>query len=86
VEAGYVIKQPFWVRHTKKDPGASTHYSNCFYSKLLRAVFHTGGTLYGVFKMKDSWDIPILHIEANEFVGNIFIQSAAEHLTCEKCY
>ena len=36
----------------KKDPVASTHYSNFFYSKLLEAVFHTGGTLYGVFKMK----------------------------------
>jgi hypothetical protein len=36
--------------------------------------------------MKDSWDFMILHREASEFVGNIFISSAAEHLTCEKCY
>jgi len=49
-------------------------------------VFHTGGTLYGVFKMKDSWDLLTLYTEASEFGGNVFSSSAAEHLACEKCY
>ena len=73
-----MIKQPFWVRQTKNDPVASTHYSNFFITSCFN--------LYGVFKMKNSWDFMILHTEASEFVGNIFITSAAEHLTCEKCY
>lgn len=49
-------------------------------------MFHTGGTLYGVLKMKDSWDFLTLCTEAGEYVENVFISSAAEHLTCEKCY